>query len=46
MTKRVENKLTEMNDIIVEKIYENQALLSRICFSFYSGEADREDLFQ
>jgi RNA polymerase sigma-70 factor (ECF subfamily) len=33
-------------DKIVEKIYSNQDILNRICFSFCSEKADREDLFQ
>ena len=33
-------------DEIVEKIYSNQDILNRICFSFFNEKADREDLFQ
>ena len=33
-------------DEIVEKIYGNQDILNKICFSFCSVRADREDLFQ
>ena len=33
-------------DEIVEKIYANQDILNKICFSFCSEKADREDLFQ
>lgn len=33
-------------DEIIGKIYENQDILNRICYSFCSEKADREDLFQ
>lgn len=31
---------------IADKIYDNQLLIERICYSFCSGAADRQDLFQ
>lgn len=35
-----------MDNPITDRIYENQALINRICYSFCTGEADRQDLFQ
>lgn len=35
-----------MEENIVDKIYENQSLINRICCSFCNNETDREDLFQ
>lgn len=35
-----------MNSSIADKIYENQGLIMRICYSFCSDENDRKDLFQ
>jgi len=35
-----------MDSSIADKIYENQGLINRICFSFCSNDDDRKDLFQ
>ena len=35
-----------MHDEITKLIYENQQIIFRICKGFFSGQADREDLFQ
>ncbi len=35
-----------MHDEITKLIYENQQVIIRICRGFFSGQADREDLFQ
>ena len=35
-----------MEGLISDKIYENQGLINRICYSFCSDEDDRKDLFQ
>jgi len=35
-----------MYDEITKLIYENQQIIIRICRGFFTGQADREDLFQ